>query len=95
MKSSSTRAKVQVVHHNGIDEPDQGIAYFNCSQCLNELPSGQSPREFKRLDVSLTKDGLQVWCVRHGINVDRMELRVKPHNTRKRLAGAARKGQDK
>jgi hypothetical protein len=77
MTAKQTKRPVQVVHHTGEDETEQISAYLNCSRCLVELPIGMSPREFKRLDVGLTRDGIQVWCVRHNVNVSRMELRVK------------------
>ena len=73
-----SKPTVQVVHYDGKKEKEQCSLYLNCKQCLDELPQGQSPREFKRLDVGLTKDGLQVWCTRHNVNVDRMEWRVHP-----------------
>lgn len=43
--------------------------YFNCGKCMDELPEGQSPQDYKRLDVGFTDLGLQVWCIRHDCNV--------------------------
>lgn len=69
---------VQFVHDDGPDVPEQGSAYMNCRQCLDELPQGQSPQQYKRLDVSITKTGgIQVWCVRHNCNVDTITVRIK------------------
>lgn len=44
-------------------------AFFHCSKCITELPSNVSPRDFSRLEVGWTKKGLQVFCVRHNMNV--------------------------
>lgn len=69
---------VQFVHDDSADTPENGSAYMNCRQCLDELPKGQSPQDYKRLDVSITKDGkVQVWCVRHNCNVDTVGVRIK------------------
>lgn len=69
---------VQFVHDDSADIAENGNAYMNCRQCLDELPEGQSPQEYKRLDVSITKDGkFQVWCVRHNCNVDTVGVRIK------------------
>jgi len=43
--------------------------FFHCKQCLNELPDNTSPREWVRIEAGWTKEGLQVWCVRHEMNV--------------------------
>ena len=43
--------------------------FFHCSKCLEEIPEGVSPREWARLEVGWTKEGLQVWCKRHEMNV--------------------------
>lgn len=40
-------------------------AFFHCKECIETKPDGLSPREWVRLEVGLTKAGLQVWCVRH------------------------------
>ena len=53
--------------------PERIQAYFNCAQCLTEIKEHHlpvSPREYKRLDIGFTADGiLQVWCTRHECNV--------------------------
>ena len=43
--------------------------FFQCAACMREKPASQSPQNFMRLNVGLTSEGLQVWCVRHDINV--------------------------
>lgn len=43
--------------------------FFQCVACIREKPPSQSPKNFMRLNVGIGPDGLQVWCVRHDINV--------------------------
>ena len=43
--------------------------YFNCRKCFAELPEGQSMREYSRTQTGWTPIGIQVWCVRHDIEV--------------------------
>lgn len=72
------RHKVQCVHDSNIRLRNQGSAFLNCGRCLEEKPDGVSPSEWARLNVSITKTGgIQVWCVRHNVNVDRMTFKVK------------------
>lgn len=41
--------------------------FFNCLQCSEELPAGQSPQDYRKLSVGLTNGNkaLQIWCDRH------------------------------
>lgn len=48
--------------------------YFHCQQCISELPKDQSPREFQRIQAGWTKKGLQVWCVRHNLNIVHLDF---------------------
>lgn len=43
--------------------------FFHCKQCIAEIPGDQTPREWIRVEVGWTEKGLQVWCVRHEINI--------------------------
>lgn len=53
-----------------IDMREEGIVqYFLCRQCALELPEGQSMSEYVRYNVGWTKQGFQVWCMRHNSNV--------------------------
>lgn len=52
---------------------------FNCKKCQEEYMDGKYGRnksmaELARLSIGRTKTGLQVWCVRHEINVIDMDL---------------------
>ena len=44
-----------------------------CSACADDFSAGQSDaaslRDFMRIDVGFTKDGLQIWCQRHDRNI--------------------------
>jgi hypothetical protein len=53
-------------------------AYVHCAQCLAERPASLSPAEFARLAVGQTPYGLQVWCVRHNMNVYHLDLTSQP-----------------
>lgn len=48
--------------------------YFHCKRCLMEKPDGISPAEWVRLNVGWTERGIQVWCVRHDLNVVHIDL---------------------
>jgi hypothetical protein len=53
--------------------------YLHCRRCLGELPDGESPESWARLSVGLTPIGLQVWCVRHDINVFHLDFEGQNH----------------
>lgn len=57
--------------------------YIDCKRCLLEKPADVSPAEWARLSVGWTPKGLQVWCVRHNLNVIHVDFegRVHPANT--------------
>jgi hypothetical protein len=50
---------------------DAGIETFmHCATCIDELPEGQSPAKYARLNIGGTPDGwLVIGCVRHGCEV--------------------------
>jgi len=43
--------------------------YMHCRRCLESMPAGQSAETWARLNAGWTKEGFQVWCVRHNVNV--------------------------
>jgi hypothetical protein len=64
-------AKLKLYHDSRISQPNETEMFLHCQQCLGELPRGESPMEWARLSVGITAAGaIQVWCVRHGGNVD-------------------------
>lgn len=52
--------------------------YFHCQRCLDELndgkAKGESAQTYARLEVGYTPIGLQVRCVRHGLNVIHLDF---------------------
>jgi hypothetical protein len=48
--------------------------YFHCKQCLMEKPRGVSPKDWARLNAGWTKQGVQVWCTRHDLNVVHLDF---------------------
>lgn len=75
-------------------ENDRRITtYMHCGMCLDEWKNpdhpdseGTSPETYARLSVGFTKRGLQVWCVRHGVNVMHVDFEGQKHpaNTTRR-----------
>ena len=51
------------------------VAYLHCKKCVESWradPEGRgkcSPRDYARLEVGWTQQGLQVRCIRHDCNV--------------------------
>ena len=43
-------------------------------KCIDELPVGQSPAEFAKVQAGWTKEGLQVWCNRHDENIIHLDF---------------------
>ena len=54
-------------------------AYIHCGKCLDELPDGLSPQEYRELDVGWTDKGLQIWCIRHDCNVVHIDFEGQAH----------------
>jgi hypothetical protein len=50
------------------------ITFFHCKECLSELPKEESPKSFQRIQVGFTQKGIQVWCVRHNINIVHLDF---------------------
>lgn len=50
------------------------FSYMHCAECLKEKPPTEAPRTWARLEVGWTPKGLQVWCVRHNLNVVAIDL---------------------
>jgi hypothetical protein len=53
--------------------------FVHCRKCLAELPSGQSPQDYRRYSVGFTKKGLQVWCDRHDCNIVHIDFEGARH----------------
>ena len=48
--------------------------FFHCKECMVEKPPSVAPREWARLEVGWTEKGVQVWCVRHNMNVAHIDF---------------------
>lgn len=51
------------------------VQFMHCGECLKELDGSVSPREYTHNEIGWTKDGLQVWCVRHEMNVIKLDFK--------------------
>lgn len=54
------------------------IRFLHCARCLEERPEDQSPAEWARLNIGMTKQGIQIWCERHHSSVDDIKFSDKP-----------------
>ena len=54
-------------------------AHMHCGKCLDSLPNDMSPRDYARLEVGWTVQGLQVWCKRHECNVMHISFEGQKH----------------
>jgi len=53
--------------------------YLHCRKCLEVMPEGESPQSWARTQAGFTPLGLQVWCVRHDINVVNIDFEGQTH----------------
>lgn len=58
---------------NNINVPNEIVRYMHCGKCLREMPQGESPSSWARLDAGITEKGMQLWCRRHEVNVALIE----------------------
>ena len=61
---------------------DQIKLYQRCQSCQADLdtwtvdPNGDtSPREYGRVEIGYTDDGIQAWCIRHEISIVHIQLK--------------------
>lgn len=52
-----------------IPNDNEIFQYYHCGLCLADKPLNISPRDWARLEVGATPQGIQVWCKRHECNV--------------------------
>ena len=45
------------------------VRFYHCKKCIECMPDGESPATWARLSVGFSKEGMQVWCERHNMNV--------------------------
>ncbi len=54
-------------------------AFIHCGQCLDSKPDDVSPRAWSRNEVGHTPVGIQIWCMRHAINVADIDFEGQVH----------------
>jgi hypothetical protein len=57
--------------------------YCHCKQCIDELTQGKvrdiSAQDYARLNIGMTNEGFQIWCVRHDCNVAHIDFQGMRH----------------
>jgi hypothetical protein len=59
------------------------LMFLQCAQCVEDIKAGrakgESPRSYGRLEAGWTQEGLQIRCVRHGLNVVHIDFEGHKH----------------
>lgn len=61
------------------------VQFFQCKRCVADLAqfggriTGESPETYARQSVGFTKEGLQVWCNRHDVNIAHIHFEGQTH----------------
>ena len=56
------------------------VQFIHCILCIKEgIPEDESPETWARFSVGWTKEGLQIWCVRHKSNIVHIDFQGKKH----------------
>lgn len=56
-------------------KPCEIVSFMHCKRCLEEymadkaIRSTMAPRDYARISVGWTNLGIQVWCVRHDMEI--------------------------
>lgn len=53
--------------------------FLHCKKCFQEKPGDISMRDFARLEIGWTPVGIQVWCLRHDINIVHVDFEGQKH----------------
>lgn len=60
--------------------PNEIKGFYHCKKCIEEATKiaaragSASPRHYAKLEFGVTKSGFQLFCVRHEINVMKIEI---------------------
>lgn len=54
-------------------------SHVHCALCLESVPDGVSPQEWRQTEVGWTEKGLQVWCARHDCNIMHVDFEGMRH----------------
>jgi len=55
------------------------VMHTHCGRCLESVPDGVSPQEWRMVEVGFTEKGLQVWCLRHDCNIMHVDFQGARH----------------
>lgn len=50
------------------------VTFLHCAMCLEEVPAGESMRDWAMVEVGFTVEGIQLWCRRHNANVIHLDF---------------------
>ena len=53
--------------------------FFHCKECMDEIPAGESPMDYQRIQVGWTEQGLEVWCIRHDLKIIHVDFEGQKH----------------
>ena len=53
--------------------------YLHCGLCMKEKPAGLSPAEWSDTQAGWTKEGIQIWCNRHEVNILHIDFQGEKH----------------
>ena len=59
--------------------PNEIELFFQCAECLKDRPEGMSPQDYQYSSTGWTEKGLQVWCIRHEINIVHIDFEGHVH----------------
>ena len=48
--------------------------FMHCKKCCEEKPDNVSPQEYSWIEVGKTETGIQVWCIRHNMEVTNFNI---------------------
>jgi hypothetical protein len=62
-----------------ISAENEIVSFFHCGSCLGKRPKGTSPKDWSKVQVGFTVQGIQVWCNRCELNVCHIDFQGYKH----------------
>ncbi len=53
--------------------------YLHCGLCFDEKPADISPKDYQKIQAGWTKQGIQIWCTRHNVNIIHIDFEGHKH----------------
>lgn len=53
--------------------------YLNCRMCAEQKPKTISMREYARISVGKTSEGIMIWCDRHDVEIGHYRMEWPGH----------------